>query len=313
MKTDFKTESFYEKENQCAQLFSKNGPFWHLCTNGQNSFIIFAEEADYDIGLALLAATACLFPDITILTFEFMSNHIHILLSGRKDRCFDFFDYFKSKLIRTWKKSGKIVNWEEFNMELYAIQDLKYLRTIIAYINRNAFLKNSKYTPYTYPWGGGQEFFRIRSREQEPVSFKNLTIKSKRQLLRSRISTDYDKLRLKNGHIDITSFCNIQLAEMMFTDAKSYAYWISKSVEYSKEIADMLKDMVILSDDELFRIACDYVSKQYEKDITALDDRQKVTVAIALRIKYKARLSALKRILRMEMSALKEIFPDVSE
>lgn len=113
MKTDFKTESFYEKENQCAQLFSKNGPFWHLCTNGQNSFIIFAEEADYDIGLALLAATACLFPDITILTFEFMSNHIHILLSGRKDRCFDFFDYFKSKLIRTWKKSGKIVNWED--------------------------------------------------------------------------------------------------------------------------------------------------------------------------------------------------------
>lgn len=300
MKTDFTFKTLYEKEEQCSIIFSKNSPFWHLCTNGQNTHIIFAEEDDYDVGLTILAICTCLFPDVKIITFELMSNHIHILLQGPEEQCRLFFEEYKRRLKRFWKKSGKIVNWDNFDATLYPISNLKYLRNTIAYINRNAFLKNPRYTPFTYPWGGGHEFFRIREKEVKSIPFSELTIREKRRLLHTRVcDSTYDKLSLKGSDINIGSFCDIELAESLFTSAQSYMYHLSKHVEQNAEIAELLGDAIFLTDDEIFRCACEYVNKQFNTNINSLSPQQKSDTAIVLKNNYKANDSQIRRILRI--------------
>ena len=131
-----------------TQDFESYTPFWHLFTNGNDFKIIFQNDSDYIFGMNILAVCACLFPDVKILTFVLMSNHIHFILSGEEKRCKELFECFKWKLSRGLYKN--ISNWKNFQATLAPIGDEDYLRTAIAYVNRNAYVAHPQFTPYNY-------------------------------------------------------------------------------------------------------------------------------------------------------------------
>ena len=39
--------SFHDAESQCKLVFRENGPFFHLCTPGEQTEILFEDEEDY--------------------------------------------------------------------------------------------------------------------------------------------------------------------------------------------------------------------------------------------------------------------------
>ena len=79
-------------EKDFSKLFAANAPYWHLCTPGQLSGILFSSKEDYVYAMNLIALCAALYlRRVKIYTFQVMSNHLHFVLSGSKEDVLEFF------------------------------------------------------------------------------------------------------------------------------------------------------------------------------------------------------------------------------
>ena len=106
--------TFAEKERACEQAFVENGPFWHLYTDGTMMGDIFCSEEDFKLGMTLLAVCAAVYPQIDLITFELMSNHVHLVMRGESEDCLVFFEIYKKN--RIISKAKKLKIYQFFNI-----------------------------------------------------------------------------------------------------------------------------------------------------------------------------------------------------
>lgn len=123
---------FNEKEARCQRLFDSLGEVYHLWTK-ENFELIFTSEEDFKVGMTIFGFSAALHKEVKVLTFELMSNHIHIAASGTKDALTELFESFKDFLSRYMNHIGRCQDWKQFQMGLRRIETLNDARNVIIY------------------------------------------------------------------------------------------------------------------------------------------------------------------------------------
>ena len=310
MMKDFSALSFTEKERLCNEAFVNNGPYWHICTNGTIMQNIFCSKEDFNRGMWLLAIAKCLTPKVKLLTFELMGNHVHLIVAGKKEDCEEFFRLFASRLKNIFTRLGKVLDWSKFQYEILPIESLAALRNEIIYTNRNAYVANPNYTPFSYLWGGGCAYFNPFLEYLPIKPFSTLPILKQRQFTHSRDVAHFSGLYMWEDIVFIPSFCDIALGESMFQDARKYFNSLTRNAEAFSQIANRLKDSMFLTDDELYAVTIAHIDKEYKRSqIKLLSPEQKIDTARHLRFKYNATNNQIRRILKIEISLLEEMFP----
>ena len=304
--------TFLEKERECEMVFAENGPFWHLCTDGTKMADIFATEDDFKQGMIALAVCIVLFGRVDLVTFELMNNHVHLILCGRKEDCMEFFMMFKSKLKRLFRGHDRVVDWNCFEAEIIEINDLKALRNEILYVHRNAYVVNSKYTPFSYPWGGGWAYFSPVIYQLPAKSVREIGCNKARELTHHRNVSEIDQLKFVGDVPFIPSFCRVDVGESMYRDVRSYFHSLTREVEAFSQIASRLKDKVFLTNEEMFRVAANYAQECFSRKLTMLTPEQKIELARKLHYDYNASNDILRRVLKLEVSVLNELFPSAT-
>ena len=195
-------------------------------------------------------------------------------------------------------------------MDILPIDNLQALRNEIIYVNRNAFVANPAYTPDSYPWGGGCAYFNQWLKHIKTIFLKELPILTQRELLHTRDISPFADIREIDLIPFIPSFCDIKLGESMFRDARSYFNSLTRNAEAFSQIASRLKDSIFLTDEELYSALCSYISKEYSiKTPLELSAQQKIDTARHMHFNYNATNQQLRRILRMDIAVLEELFP----
>ena len=310
MKKDFSTLGFSEKERICESVFITNGPYWHIYTDGTKMQNIFCCEEDFRTGMWALAASLHLRKEVRALTFELMTNHVHLIIAGQRENCIRAFDLFSTRLKMAFPKRQRTIDWSQFKMNILPIESLQALRNEIIYTNRNAFVANPSYTPDSYPWGGGCAYFNPWLKHLITSPLGRLPILTQRPLLHTRDISPFTDLREINSLPFIPSFCNIKLGESMFRDARSYFNSLTRNAEAFSQIASRLKDTIFLTDEELYSVICSHISKEYSvKAPSQLSAQQKVDTARYMHFGYNASNQQLRRMLRLDLSILEELFP----
>ena len=310
MKKDFSALSFSEKERICESIFIANGPYWHVYTDGTKMQNIFCCEEDFIVGMWCLASALHLCKSVRALTFELMGNHVHLILAGQREECIKAFDLFAARLRQAFPKRQRVIDWSKFKMDILPIESLQALRNEIIYANRNAFVANAAYTPDSYPWGGGCAYFSPWLKHIKTTPLGNLKVNSQRALLHTRDVAPFSQLLEVGGMPFIPSFCDIKLGESMFRDARSYFNSLTRNAEAFSQIASRLKDSIFLTDEELYSVICSHISKEYSiKSPSQLSAQQKIDTARQMHFGYNASNQQLRRMLRMELSVLEELFP----
>jgi hypothetical protein len=310
MKKDLSALSFSEKERICENIFINNGPYWHLYTDGTKMQNIFCCEEDFKTGAWCLATALHRHKSVRSLTFELMTNHIHLIMAGEKDECIMVFDTFEARLRQAFTKAARIIDWSNFKMDIMPINDIQALRNEIIYANRNAFVANPSYTPDSYPWGGGCAYFNPWLKHLKTTPLENMKVNIQRALLHTRDISPFSGLVEVGGMPFIPSFCDIQLGESMFRDARSYFNSLTRNAEAFSQIASRLKDAIFLTDDELYSVITSHINKEYSvKTPTLLSAQQKIDTARHMHFGYNATNQQLRRMLRMDLSILEELFP----
>ena len=310
MKKDVCALSFSEKERICEGIFISNGPYWHIYTDGNKMQNIFCCEKDFKTGMWCLAAALHLCKDVHLLTFELMGNHSHLILAGLREDCIKIFGLFAARLQKAFPKRERAINWSQFKMEILPIESLQALRNEIIYANRNAFVANPDYTPTSYPWGGGCAYFNPWLRLVKTTPLENLKVNSQRALLHTRDVAPFSQLIETGGMPFIPSFCDIKLGESMFRDARSYFNSLTRNAEAFSQIAARLKDTIFLTDEELYSVICSHINKEYSvKTPSQLSAQQKIDTARHMHFGYNASNQQLRRMLRLDLAILEELFP----
>lgn len=302
--------TFAEKERICEREFEMSGPFRHLYTDGRKMEAFICDEEDFKASMTALAVTAMLSPKVRIITFEFMSNHIHLILSGYDDDCMEFFCRFKMRIRKILLSKGKITHWDSFCAEILPIETLTALRNEIIYVNRNGFVANPQYTPFSYPWGGGCAYFMPYFHLLPARSIKELGFNRSRELTHFREVKTIETLKFIGDLVYIPSFCRIDIGERMFRDARTYFQSLTRNAEAFSQIAEKLKDTVFLTDDEMYAAAVRYAEQTFgNRQLATLSPEQKILLAKELHFKYNASNQQVRRLLKLDIDILNELFP----
>jgi REP element-mobilizing transposase RayT len=301
--------SFYEAERQCEFTFLNNGPYYHLCTPGGQTEILFEDDEDFRFAMNLFAFCTWQSEGVTILTFEIMKNHLHVVMAGEREHIFAWFSLFKRRLQRYFMDKGLVKDLSGFDASLFPIDNLETLRNTIAYVNRNGYLVDARYTPFSYPWGANRFFYNPDIPFLQGTRYGNLSFREKRQLFRSH-TIDYPNEKLVlNGYVLPSSFCNLALAERMFQSARSYFFLISRNVEVYRSIASQLGDLIFYTDDELFLIVRQLCKDAYGHSRPAsLSKEAKLEMAKKMHFEYQAGNKQIQRMLRLEECDIIELF-----
>lgn len=301
--------SFAEKEARCETLFRELSPCWHLYT-AEDFEIIFVTDDDFRAGMLLIAICAMSFPGIKILAFQLMNNHLHVILSGNKDDCKSFFRMFRHRLQMYLKGLGRTVDLSGWEESLNAVVDIDYLRTVIAYTNRNGFLVNPDETPFTYRWGTNRLFFNPDAVSLHSQSKEKLTVRHIRNVIHSGAFDHMAVLNMIDGYISPIVFCDIPSAMALFRDGHHYFHLISRDVEGQQKIAAELGEAVSYTDNELFAAVVSICRKDYGiGKPSAIPSDAKLALARRMYFEYNATDKQIARILRLDREILKAMFP----
>ena len=322
MATDFhrgaiapESRSFSDKENNCKFVFQQTinhyGGFYHLCTPGEKQSVIFRNAEDYAYMMTLVAICACAFPNLQIVTFEIMSNHIHIILCGEVEEILAFFSLLKQRLKRYFAERRTTVDLICFDCKQpIPILTLDSLRNQIAYVDRNNFVVDPDQTPFSYPFGANCYYFTPAAKRYSDGRFGDLPILEKRAFLHSR-NIDYPgDWKMTDGYVSPASYVRFDIGEGVFRDARHYFYKVSRDIESYKEVAELLGDSVYYTDDELIAVIYRLCRDDYQTEKPMLlSSSQKMELARRLHFDYNADNKKIARLLKMNPYVLDEMFP----
>lgn len=300
--------SFYQIEDNCQRLFKSFGTVFH-CVSPENYEIIFVNEKDFKDGLLIFAICCKLHPSIRVFTVEFMNNHFHIIIAGDKSEVLELLDLFKSRLIKYFNNSSRFVNLNKLSFTLHPIDTLEYFRSSIAYCNRNGFVANKDYTPFSYPWGANTCYYNPSMKHYYKECRKLLTKTDLRATFHSKIADEANGLYMLNNCVCPLSFCDIESGERVFRDAKHYFYCVSRNIESYGKISSILCESIALTDEDLFYISTNLSKELFgQNKISMLSLNSRVELAKKLHYDYNAGVKQLQRILKLPGNVLDSMF-----
>ena len=283
------------------------GPVWHLWTP-ENFEIIFRNEDDYKSGMGIIGICAKLFPDIILLTFEIMSNHLHIAASGREERLQEMFSTIRNFLARYCRNAGYTIDWKKFVPGLRQLKTIEEVRNVIIYDNKNGYIVHPEHSPFSYPWGANKYFFNPDCKAYAYEKMKPMGLRDRRELCHSRLADNVCGIQVCNGCASPLSFCRIDLAEKLFRGAAHYFFKLGRSIESDKQISKEIGGGVFYTDDELYAAVVLISRKKYGNPVPSLlPPKDKIELARAMRYDYNASDKQIQRMLRLEATIINSI------
>ncbi len=291
----------------CEATFLNGGRWWHLYTPGNLTSIVFANDEDYRFAMNLMARCLAEFPEIKIVAFEIMSNHLHIVLCGDENIINEFFALYRKRLKRYLSKKSQGRLSYQFQMSLKPINDLKALRETIVYVNRNGYVVNPSHTPFSYPWGTGRYYFNDVPITKRLSDVPDIGI---RKMFRSRNPHLSVGFRIIDGYVAPPEYCAIKLGMALFRNAHQYFYMVSKNIEAYEKLAAELDDGEFLTDSELFSQVVRIVKSGYNTgSLRDLAQTQKLDLARKLRSEYRSSNGQIRRVLGLSQYEVDSLFP----
>jgi len=303
--------TFAEAERQCELTFSMSGRWYHLYTSGKTTESFLKDDKDFKYCMNLMARCAIELPELVIVAFAIMDNHIHIVLAGDRAEIELFFMTYRRRLSRYLSVKYRQTVPSTFQMMLKDISDLKSLRNTIAYVNRNGYVASPCFTPFSYPWGTGTVYFNVTVQNE---CLSSLTIECQRAFFRGRIPSGLENCRITDGYITADSFCSIKLGMSFFRDAHQYFSLISKSVESYGQLAADLDDGEFLTDQELFQELVKILNERYDGSrIGSLSKAQRLDLARTLHFQFHSSNGQVRRLLGLTQYEVDQMFPKAKQ
>lgn len=306
--------NYYDKEKRCQDAFDQAlkevGPFWHVYTPGSSQVCINETAEDFRFSVSNVAISAAE-AGVVVVSFQVMGNHLHIILCGSKERCLLMLELYRYRMIKYLRSKGRLADLDAFRCDdPIPITTLDAVRNEIVYVNRNGYVADPNVTPFSYPWGSGMLYFNYLPLEPYGILANHLPYKEKRHLTFRSAFTFPNHYRYGDGMILPISFVNFELGQSFFRDAHHYISMLMKNQESYSELAKRMGDKAVVTDEEMFAVVRSLVRPECrDLSFSILPHSDKLSIAQKLHFDYKASNQQIRRLLKLDIALLNEMFP----
>lgn len=296
--------NFQDAERLCQSRFLQLGQCWHLWTP-EDYAVIFPDVPSFMKGMNVMGITSALFPDVAILTFELMSNHLHLTAAGDYLRVCALFGQAKSFLSRALGVG--LSGWECSLRELESLIDT---RNVITYNNRNGFLVDAEESPFSYRWGANSFYFNREAKARYLESGSTFSFNERRTAAGGHKADGITSLKRVDGYVSPLSYCSIEKGESLFRNASHYFYEVSRNIESQRTIAAEIGERIFYNDNELFSIVLKKARERHGvTKPSLLPVEAKLELARELHFDYNASNKQVQRMLSMDIRNVEALFP----
>lgn len=237
--------------NQAQRIMRK---IWLVSTDHLEDELWFRDLDDFRVGMNFVAIEAAAHPNVNILTFILMSNHVHFLMKAELQDVEKYMHQFKHRYSIYMRKKWGIKKFLKRNG--LDIREIPYsdeaVERAFAYIQMNCVVANICAHPSQYPWGTGDTFFSPK----RPMALKrigDLSARERASLLHTNCTTIPKDWHISvEGYILPQEYIDVQDVERMLRSASRMNYFLQTSSKArrrleAEENLPAFRDQIILS------------------------------------------------------------------
>ena len=261
----------------------------------------FREEGDFAVGMNHVAVQAALRPEVLVLAFILMSNHVHFVLYATEREAREFVEAIKCRYSQyLFRKYGirEVLRRNEVDVrEIKTDDDEEALERAIAYVQMNCVEARICAHPSQYPWGTGNVFFSVRTASQQGKPIGSLSRRARARLLHSECDEIPDNWLVSDaGYVLPESYVKVSLVERIFRTPGRLNYFLNTSSKARKR-PETGEDLPAFKDQTILQALPDLCRSLFSKgsfnELTESEQREMIR---QLRFRFSANVNQAARV-----------------
>ena len=242
--------------------------YYLLSTEHLENKLWFREVDDFAVGMNYVALQVALSPEIVVLAFILMSNHVHFVLYGTEEEVRAFVNAFKQRYsMYLYRKYGLREHLQENDLDVkeISVYGAEALERAIAYVQMNCVAAKICAHPSQYPWGTGRAFFQADGKDaiQEVDSgaskhnlsctrLSDLSGRARKRLMHSDLAINLpgNWLVSAEGYVLPENYVAVEAVERLYRNPGRMNYFLNTSSKARKRM-DSEDDRVPAFKDQL--------------------------------------------------------------
>jgi REP element-mobilizing transposase RayT len=267
-----------------------------LSTEHLEDGLWFRDEEDFKVAMNYVAIEAARHPEVVVLAFILMSNHVHFVLKGRREDVVAFVESFKQRYSLYYQKKYGVKEFLRRNgLDIKEIPyDNEAPEKVISYVQMNSVAANICAFCNQYPWGTGNLFFNATT--PKGIKLGNMSDRARQKALHSNFTKLPEHWILgDDGYILPCCYVDVKAVEQLFRTPKRMQYFLHSSSKARKRLENTclpaFRDQVILA------AIPDLCQSLFQKDsFSALTEEEQSEFLRQLRYRFSADINQLARV-----------------
>ncbi|MBO4465957.1 MAG: transposase [Bacteroidales bacterium] len=271
--------------------------FYLISTSHLEKRLWFLDDEDFIVAMNYVAIQAARHPEVVVLAFILMSNHVHFVLRGTRKDVIAFVNEFKRCYsIYYRKKYGTCEFLRGNSLDVREVENVaEALERALAYVIDNSVAANICSHPCQYRWGTGSLYFNPNVKSAGTVG--NLSRRGCIKRFHSACSEipkdwgiDDEGVILPSNYVDVKS------VESIFRSPSRMNYFIRTSSK-AKNKFESGNNIMSLKDQTVLSCIQDMCWSLFQKSsFDELNSKEKTEFAKQLRFRFNSDANQIARV-----------------
>lgn len=272
--------------------------FYLLTTEHLESCLWFRDEDDFKVAMNYVAIQAACCPDVDVLAFILMSNHVHFVLLGTNEDVRRFAEMFKGRYSRYYGNKYGVKAFLRRNDVDVKLVEYEYdsWERVIAYVQMNCVAANICAHPSQYQWGTGNLFFT--QTKPSGKRLEEMSARARQRILHSNnVDLPLNWRVLEDGYIDSRSYVNVEMVESMFRTPRRMNYYLITSSKAKKKIEAAEDNLPSFRDQTILNILPELCRSLFQKEsFEYLTETEQSEFARQIRFRFSSDANQIARV-----------------
>lgn len=274
--------------------------YYFVTTEHLEESLWFRDAEDFRAAMNQLAALAASRPEVIVLSFILMSNHVHFVLKGSRQDVLDFVNQFKRRyslyMNRRWgtqellRRNGLDVR------EILVGEEEEALEKVIAYVLMNCVAAGICTHPCQYPWCSGSMLFNAARPSGKPVSC--WSARARKKLFHSDYRSIPEGWLVGNeGFILPQEYVDGKAVEALFRSPQRLNYFLMNSSKAKKKLEQADDCLPAFRDQTILQALPDLLKSLFRKrGFQELTAREQEECVRQIRYRFSANVNQIARV-----------------
>ena len=284
-----------------------------LSTEHLEKALWFRDNEDFRVAMNYIAVQAAKHPEVVVLAFVLMSNHVHLVLYGTRSKVIAFITEFKRCYsIYYGRKYGVHEFLRENGVHIEEVTDENEgIEKAIAYVLDKPVAANICAHPSQYRWGTGNLYYNSEIKGFKRIG--DLSARARSQILRTDCALFPGEWLIdEDGMILPSNYTNIKFVEQMFKSPRRMNYFLSNSSK-AKTHFESMEGITSFTDQTVLNCLPDLVRSCFHKNtFGSLNSKEQSECVKQIRYRFNSDATQIARVCGISYEDAARLLDDFS-